>query len=610
MALQILPCFLLFIHCGAELPGNEDGHLVAHVAEFNRTQPCVGWQDSHYGCQDFGMPLGLRSFRLCLTDGELMSELERLMQREQRAWLESVGTKEWTTIYRSVHEADHSVVVHCALIPNSYAPTALQDFSFDLSVGDGRPSCWQSANESGYERFGNGAGVEPLVLVRIFHDHRPQTIELLEEFRLFHNLSFDAMSESYIKVDDAGQEETIARIKPDLVDVRTVAIRQFLAIKEMHLSVGIDSRVYSTLDIADVPSEEREITVRRDRLAYLLYVRKCDFKDGAESLSRLIGKHLVAPLPKEKSGMWPYNEPKKYEEFIIGRDAAGEVIEFTCEPDRLANYFGANPGAPQLVTPVFFRRDVLTKYYHQPNKYSVTDGELQCASLWSLRIDNNGEDHVIVFLGDLGHLPLGEQKYWRSFNVPPDGRMSEVHARRNFLAEFTDASRVDLVFKAAFERFQEEWHERFGWYLFRPLLAGDRHHLVALRVPMTDEQAEFDMLVLSLTKLLIDSINEEQLVVLGIDKDLKGIAKLEAYLAQEAVADAAVHIKFLRNLQSLRSSGVGHRKGSGYEKAAAAVGVGSMPLSEVFAQLLRGAATVVAALSAHFLTVSARSTPV
>jgi hypothetical protein len=43
--------------------------------------------------------------------------------------------------------------------------------------------------------------------------------------------------------------------------------------------------------------------------------------------------------------------------------------------------------------------------------------------------------------------------------------------------------------------------------------AGDMHRLVALRVPMTNEQAEFDGLVLSPTKLLNDSINDKQLAL-------------------------------------------------------------------------------------------------
>ncbi|MEZ5431153.1 MAG: hypothetical protein R3F31_08240 [Verrucomicrobiales bacterium] len=35
-------------------------------------------------------------------------------------------------------------------------------------------------------------------------------------------------------------------------------------------------------------------------------------------------------------------------------------------PGALANYFGANPDALNFLTPVFFRPEVLAKYYADP----------------------------------------------------------------------------------------------------------------------------------------------------------------------------------------------------------------------------------------------------
>lgn len=531
-----------------------------------------------------------------------MSERERLLQVEQRAWLEGVGLEEWTTVYHSEHEDDHSVVIHCALLPNALVSQALRDFSFDLCIGDARPSCYQSCDKVGYERWGNGSGIEPLVLVRQFHDHRSDVIELLEEFRLFHDLTFDVHENTYIRVDDAGREHVVARVQTKHVEVQTYALRQFLAIKEMYLSVGIDSRVYSTMPLKDVSQDDHRREVFTERGAYLLYVNECDFKDDVETFSRVIGKRLIEPPTKESSGVWPYVKKEPYEGFIIGRDVDGNERQFTCDPDQLANFFGANPGAPQQITAIFFRPDVLTKYYAQPAKYAVEDGQVRCGSLWSLRIDNNQAEHVIVFLADLGHLPHDEQKYWRSFNIPPSGRMSDVHVKRNFLAEFTDAARADLVFKQSFERLQAEWQARFGWPLFLPLLPADRHHFVALRVPMTNEQAEFDGLVLSLTKILNDSINDKQLMAVGVPEEAgASIAKLAVFLQQQGLPNVDAHIKFLRDLQSLRSTGVGHRKGSKYDKAAAAVGIGAKPLALVFGELLGQAAAFLGELRTYLL---------
>lgn len=129
---------------------------------------------------------------------------------------------------------------------------------------------------------------------------------------------------------------------------------------------------------------------------------------------------------------------------------------YTCNPNELADYFGNNPGAPHYLIPVFFRRDVLTKYYSKPELYSVKDGYLRCGGLWGLRIDNNHEKYVVVYLGDLGRdLPPGERAYWKSFNVTPDGTISDVNWKRHFLGQFTDPEKADLVFKLQFNFFQK-----------------------------------------------------------------------------------------------------------------------------------------------------------
>lgn len=246
---------------------------------------------------------------------------------------------------------------------------------------------------------------------------------------------------------------------------------------------------------------------------------------------------------------------------------------------------------------------MLAKYYANPEKYSISDGQLSCAGLWGLRLDNNHPKYVIAFLGDLGRLHHDEQKYWRSFNVLPDGGVSSVNFRRSFLGEFADPEKVDLLFKYHFEEFQKQWSEKKGWPLFKPLAEGDSHLYAALHVPLTNDQAEFDGQVLALTKIVIDSLNEEQLAaaVGGADPEAKGISKLEKFLIEEAVPNYHDHVKFLRNLQSLRSAGVGHRKGRNYEKVAKEFGLGEKERAEVFEEILGRAVLLIRELALPLL---------
>lgn len=71
-----------------------------------------------------------------------------------------------------------------------------------------------------------------------------------------------------------------------------------------------------------------------------------------------MGKRILLPKPVEECGYEPYsrNEENEYPEYIIGIDEYGEPRSYTSNPAKLSNYFGANPGAPHYLTPVFSRK--------------------------------------------------------------------------------------------------------------------------------------------------------------------------------------------------------------------------------------------------------------
>ena len=77
-----------------------------------------------------------------------------------------------------------------------------------------------------------------------------------------------------------------------------------------------------------------------------------------------------------------------------------------------------------------------------------------------MSMDNDGADHVVVFLGALGRdLPKSERDYWRSLNVGPEGTMSQTGVRRAFGGEWAEAQAPDLKFRAVYRRFVGDWRE-------------------------------------------------------------------------------------------------------------------------------------------------------
>jgi hypothetical protein len=438
--------------------------------------------------------------------------LDYMLQLDLRRFVEQrLGTEQWVPVYGPVPDA--SGTFFCALIPNDGVQAALDNIGWDLLTGQGTPGCTTSYEDGeehvSYHRLGDYGGIEPLVIVRNFHGLRPSYPEVSEEFRLFHNLFHDTRANTFLKFTDAGDAEEVIRFRDGGVQIRLKELRQFLAIKEMHLALYFEFRRHSPESLESLNPDGNQVVFRNELTRYAVGLGELTFgSEGERTLSRLVGKKLIPPLPKNQSGFWPYGQRKAHAEFIVGVDAAGEPLLFSSDPDKLSNYFTDVPGAPHYLTPIFFKREVLAKYFDKPTRYEVTDGRLTCAGLWSVQIDTEFKEFVVVFLGDLGRdLPYEEQLYWKTFNVPPEGKISLTNLRRSILGQFTDPEHPELVFKAKYERFRTNWSKRFGWDLFKPLGAEDAHLFSTLRVPLQDEQGEFDEQVLALTKILVHDVN-------------------------------------------------------------------------------------------------------
>ncbi|MBI2200065.1 MAG: hypothetical protein HYU42_15945 [Candidatus Rokubacteria bacterium] len=210
---------------------------------------------------------------------------------------------------------------------------------------------------------------------------------------------------------------------------------------------------------------------------------------------------------------------------------------------------------------------------------------------------------MAVFLGDLGRdLPYEERLHWKQFNVPPQGEISETNYRRSFLAQFAPPQAPDLIFRAAYERLNTSWRNVIGWLLFLAPDPADEYLLATVRVPVTNSQSKLDQQVLVLTKLLIDSLNEQALVAQAGpgQKDEKGITKFERFLTARGFPQTAVVVQFLRDLQALRSADAGHRKGDRYDKILAKVSAGGQRKPEIMEHLLREATAALRALGDHF----------
>ena len=537
------------------------------------------------------------------TDKRRLSQAQTLkyMQRDLK-W------NEMLTIYQEDIQEYSKYYIYCALIPSAHIEETLSVSTWDLEFSRGMPrgmTSYKGGKEvHQYLRYGVDNGVEPLIIDRNFHRLRDDYREVSEEFRLFHDLYHDRKTDQYIKINEDGNEEVIVVAKPNHIQIRLKEICQFLAIKEMYLAIQFifsESSTQSLTELGFTAGDED----RQDKL--MCWMQRYGDLDGignCKAFSRLVGKRLVEPLPKAKSGFWPFTEAsdQEYASFVIDVNENGDEVIYTSNPDELktladpGNIRGVDEEAPDYLTPVHFHKKVLDKYYHEPSKYTVEDSLLRCGSLWYVYIDNHHDDIVCAWLGDLGRgLPYSEQVHWRQYNVPPTSGVSKTYFARQIGAQFTNSDRPEHIFKQRYDDLQKASQTHLGWQWLLPLRTADTHHLQSLRIPATDEQRDFDGLVLSLAKILIDSLNEESLKKLipcgrrEEIKDKKGISLLEGALNMNNLEGADAHIAFLRKLQNLRSSGSAHRKGKNYLKIAEHFDVENQSLRHVFANILSSA---------------------
>jgi len=519
----------------------------------------------------------------------------------------TLGRELWVQVSGSKDINGASAAFWAALMPVENIDEAYRDYSWNSYIGTQCPGFIEYGDKITYEANPlNFDSCLNIVQYREFYGIKPNYVEISEEFRLLNNLYHDINTNIFYEIEENGECTEVAKIiNNDCAYIKLKSLMKFAAAKQMALLLFFDIRVKISGSLQKNGLKEFSTTVNEDGLFFGLWGGEQRLLE-TYSYSILMGKRILLPKPVEECGYEPYsrNEENEYPEYIIGIDEYGEPRSYTSNPAKLSNYFGANPGAPHYLTPVFFKKEVLQRYLSRPNIFSVEAGYLRCQSLWGIEIDNEHKDMVSVYLGDLGRdLPVQEHSHWKQYNIATDARLSTNAVKRDFLCAFTQPEISDLKFKSNFKQFVNTWREQYQWDLFLPLSQNDEYNFKTLHLPITDGQEEFDHLVLSLVKTMIDSLNEKEIVKqFKNPTDLKGgISKLEYWFSELNLSDYQQQIKFLRNLQELRSTGTGHRKGKGYEKIAEVFGLDADNYVDVFDRILLQANAFILFLAKNFL---------
>lgn len=360
------------------------------------------------------------------------------------------------------------------------------------------------------------------------------------------------------------------------IDFRVEHLRTFLKATGKRAVVQVDLSEHS--EGTEEPRAEHEYTDAGGAFTLIEYnYAPVVARDEPTRTVNLTGSYYVdgrwgdvVPVFLESSGS------DDYPELIVSVNNEGELVKFTCDPEKLLNYFRSNAGAPHYLECVFFKPEVLDKYRAKPSTFRVSHLRLECLHFWGLDISINEQGLVVAYLGDIGKkLPASELRHWEFFNVPPEGTIDEGRFRRDFLNQ--PASSPDPVndLRRAMKAVNSAAAEAFGIEIFRAPSGSLQTEVSALTGPTNRDPLSLQAPVLTLCKWIIDGIDNKEIKKYLENTNNNNLQSLQALAA--LLEDNSIDSKLLdplRGLQRLRSAGgIAHRPNSDSKKTYEQMGI-------------------------------------
>jgi hypothetical protein len=382
----------------------------------------------------------------------------------------------------------------------------------------------------------------------------------------FFRLSLNGKGDGYI---DPYSEFSVIRIKNPAsngrVEIRTDYLQEYLAARSMILIRQHDHRRFWHAKIEALESHYDSKLVKEKWGIYRInYNTEGIF--GDKCFSRICAKDFIPPA--NATGLIGYytrdnivrdNLP----EFIIARRPTGELIK-------------NKPNEDDILHPVYFKPEVLMKFYGEPSIYEVrfiSDGlgTISRSGLWSLTFGRNEENLIIIWLGDLVKqgLAIDEIRHWHSHNVVPMGEVAtdfwESQMECNPPSVPSMEERLFYIRSVLSSLFSFEETEYFVEFN-----GPDRYLLKLLRSPLIDDFNEFKSCVEVLSKVFIEYINSTGCKAKISErnrnynsKDNRPLEVVGDYLQNVIHVDPEMTNRFiasLKDIQLVRSKlGVAHR---------------------------------------------------
>lgn len=398
--------------------------------------------------------------------------------------------------------------------------------------------------------------------------------------------------DSWVYLDSAGRDVELARVRAVAsddycVEVQAMALRNYLNLRQMAmlLAVQIDK---DHPEGTSVTTEEHSLRCDWASMEFQTY--EYEGRRGDSPLiaaSSLHGQYVILPAANGPGPAWCSDEkPLDYPAFVYGTDGVSGG-PLTVEPTPANVGTDGSPG-PHFWTRVYFRAQVLDRYLAEPGRDTVTTNRIACLHVWGMSIGRTSDGLIEVDLYDLSRMPSPEWNHWKSHNVSPSGGEPDLgklqRERLNRIASSPDTARE---VRSAVELANEAARQLQGWPLWRQLTGPAATEWQALHAPVVDDMNALGRPLLTLSKVLVDSLDKVQLqgaLSAPMDNQTGSLKLLELYLVERG--GTAETVQPLRDLQRLRSKGgFAHYTGGTADLEIAAIAPGLRTPAEIFEHL-------------------------
>lgn len=422
---------------------------------------------------------------------------------------------------------------------------------------------------------------ESLVLFREETSGFPSCLEIGEPFRMYFDLRKRPGETTLYSTYD--YQTPVVRFEKNKIEISQQYLIDYIKQKSYVLCFSFDYTYKRDKPLAVFGLNEENNKIEKNKSFVAIYSH-WNCKSKPISLTQITGKAWITSPYDYNPELGPnsFHRHHDYPDFVIGIDGnTGKEIKMKWDdnwaPEEKGKWHACR---------LYFKRDALKKYLDNTALFKVEPDFIEGPD-WYLMIDSL-EDYFSAAFAHVSELPDTEQKHLALYSIPGKGMSVGGFLRYvcGVPAEITD---VASSFRNTFTVLNSKWNEKFGWKLFLQLTDADQYRFESLHsLIQKNEQSEFDVGVLGLSIILIDSINVKELrKALTASKDEKGLTLLDDFMKANQL-NADKYIKLLRNIQNCRSAASAHRKSSDVEKEKfyKSLGIGEKPLKDVFDAIL------------------------